>query len=180
MADDIVSINTLDDLFATLVTQCSGLPANKVLIAYSEKGQISSAISDDVCYIHTEEESDYVDQYKNRIATFNSTTEKVTIAQRAMRVIKLQLTFYGPNSNVLGVKVKEKMYFDSVKQFLYKNNLAIIPEKDVIIKTHENINERWWDRVDVNIFFYNSVMVEEVANIIVDPVITITHDLEEQ
>lgn len=178
MAESIVSTDTLDDLFSEIVTQCSGLESDKVLIAYSEKGKQSSTISDDVCYIHSEVVSDYVDQYKNRKYANNSTLNKVMISQSSMRVIELSLVFYGPNSAVIGTRVKEKFYFDSVKETLYKNNLAIIPEKDTITKTHEKINERWWDRVDVNIFFYNSVTVEENVNPIEDPVITIVNDLE--
>ena len=178
MADNIVSVHNFDDLFADLITQCSGLDSNKVLISYSEKGQVSSSINDNVCYIHTEHVSDYVDQYKNRKEVFNNQTGKTSIFQSSMRVLELRITFYGPQSDVLGVKVKEKLYLDSSKQFLYKINLALIPEKDTIMKTHELINDRWWDRVDVTLFFYNSVTIEEIVDVVVNPVINIVNDME--
>lgn len=180
MADNVVSTDSFDDLFAGLVTQFSGLSSDKVLISYSEKGKKSSAITEDVCYIHSEIVSDYVDQYKNRKYEHNSQTDKIKISQSSMRIIELEMVFYGPNANVIGTKVKEKFYLDGSRDFLYMNNLALIPEKDVITKTHENINGRWWDRVDVHEFFYNSVTIEEIVNRIVEPVVDITTDLEVQ
>ena len=51
-------------------------------------------------------------------------------------------------------------------QFLYDNNLSLIPSS-IIVRNRffEKINERWWERSDIELKFYNSIR-ETDANVL--------------
>lgn len=167
MADNIIALNDLDILFADFIQAQLNLSDKQVLISYSRRGQRSSKIDEDVCYIKVFNEQDERNIYKQRKEAFDPETEQVTITQFAMRTLRLQVVFYGPNSDVLSTKLNELFYLNRAKEFLYNNNLAFIPDRtNIPIKSYEKINEQFWERADLKLYFYNSTSVEEVVDII--------------
>ena len=180
MVVNIVSCEDFDLLFANFVQDVLGLKQEQVLISYRERGQPSSVIAKDVCYVHTNLEDDEVQIFKNRKKSYDPETENVTITQQAMRRIMLQVVFYGPNSDVLSTTLNEYCYTEDAKQFFYNNDLALIPSLiSRPIKTHEKINERWWERVDLKLRFYNSISVDTEVSTITSTDIKIIHEREE-
>ena len=93
----------------------------------------------------------------------------------------LQVVFYGPDSEKLATLLNEVFYTDGAKQFLYKNNLALVPDRtNYPNKTIENINEQWWDRADLKLYFYNSISIEETTGTIEDYNVIIKTDRMEE
>lgn len=167
MANNVVSLDDLDILFADFIQEQLGLKDDQVLISYQQRGQKFSQIDEDVVYVKVLQEQDERYVYKQRKRSYDRETERVTTSQSAMRTLLLQVVFYGPNSDILSTKLNERFYFDSAKQFLYKNNLSLIPDlTDFNNKTYEKINEQWWERTDLKLRFYNSVTVDEITNTI--------------
>lgn len=167
MANNIITLDELDDLFADFIQSKLNLPADKVLISYSKRGQISSKYGENVCYIKFFNSPDEVNMYKNRRTSYDPETEQVTITQLAMRMLMLQVVFYGPDSESLATLLNEVFYTESAKEFLYKNNMALIPDRTSYPnKTIENVNEQWWNRADIKLYFYNSISVDEVVSTI--------------
>ena len=167
MANNIITLDELDDLFADFIQSKLNLPADKVLISYSKRGQISSKYGENVCYIKFFNSPDEVSMFKNRRTSYDPETEQVTIAQLAMRMLMLQVVFYGPDSESLATLLNEVFYTESAKEFLYKNNMALIPDRTSYPnKTIENVNEQWWNRADIKLYFYNSISVDEVVSTI--------------
>ena len=167
MANNIVTLDELDDLFADFIQSKLNLPADKVLISYSKRGQISSKYGENVCYIKFFNSPDEVSIYKNRRTSYDPETEQVTITQLAMRMLMLQVVFYGPDSESLAMLLNEIFYTESAKEFLYKNSMALIPDRTSFPnKTIENVNEQWWNRADLKLYFYNSISIDEVTGTI--------------
>lgn len=167
MANNIVSLDDLDVLFAKFIQEQLELNDGQVKISYRQRGQAFSKIDSDTVYVKVFQEQDERCVYKQRKRSYDSKTERVTTSQSAMRTLLLQVVFYGPNSDTLSTMLNERFYFDSAKQFLYKNNLALIPDlTDFHDKTFEKINDQWWERSDLKLRFYNSVTVDELTNTI--------------
>lgn len=165
MADNIISLDALDLLFAGFILSKLELTKDQIRISFAQKGQISSKIDEDRCYLKFFDEPDERHIWKNR--KYTSVDDKVKVTQYTMRTLKLQVIFYGPKADEYSTKLNEAMYFDSTKEFLRENNLALIPEKTVQPKIHyEKINEQWWHRSDLNLYFYNSIFTEDVLDII--------------
>lgn len=167
MANNIVSLNQLDILFAKFVQDKLNLPNGKVRISNQRRGQISSKIDEDVCYVKVFDEPDERHIWKNRKQEVKE--EQIKVTQYTMRTLMVQFIFYGPNADNNSTLINESFYFDSTKQFLYENNLALIPDKTVQPQIHyERINEQWWSRSDLKIYLYNSISTEETLDIISD------------
>lgn len=165
MADNIISLDDLDLLFANFVMSKLKLKEDQIRISYAQKGQISSTINEDRCYLKFFDEPDDRHIYKNR--KFSSVEDQVKIEQYTMRTLKLQVIFYGPNADGLSTKLNEVMYFDSTKEFLRNNKLSFIPDKTVQPVIHyEKINEQWWHRSDLNLYFYNTISTEDYIDYI--------------
>ena len=180
MASNILSLDSYDTLFADFIQSKLNLQANQVLISYPVKGQKSSVINEDVCYVHTENVDNEISILKNRREKYNLTTGKNDVQQASIRILRLHLIFYGPNSDILATKLNEYMYFESSKQFLNDNNLNLIPASTTLSdKIHEKINERWWDRNDLDLYFYNEIHVDESLDIFVSSNIVTHNNLED-
>lgn len=174
----IVSLDQLDILFATFVQDKLTLDEGKVLISYPQKGQISSRIDEDVCYIKVLDEPDERHIWKNRKSEVVG--EQIKVTQYTMRTLVVQFIFYGPNSDNYSTTLNELMYFDSTKQFLYEHNLSLIPSKTVQPSIHfEKINEQWWHRSDLRIYLYNSISTEDTLDTISSVDIRYKYDKED-
>ena len=167
MADNIKSLNEIDILFADFIQEKLNMQTGKVLISYQQKGQISSKIDEDVCYIKVFEEPDERHIWKNRKHKYDMSEGTLNVTQYTMRTLMLQVTFYGPNADNFCTKVNEYFYHDGTKQFLYENDLAFIPDRTIEPrKFYEKINEQWWQRSDLKLYFYNSISTEEILDTI--------------
>ena len=162
MKENIVSLDELDVLLADFVQEKLNLSSDKVLISYAERGQKFPQIGENVVYVKTFQEQDERIRWKSRKKIYNEETKAYSITQYSMRTLLFHMVFYGPDSFVLATKMNELLYFDSSKQFLYKNNLSLIPDlTDFVEKTYEQINGQWWSRTDLKIRFYNSIATVE-------------------
>lgn len=167
MQSEITSLSSFDLLFADFIQEKLELQGDKVLISFSEEGQKSSKINENICYVKTFIEQDQVSLFKNRGKEYDSKTEQVTFTQSAMRTLMLQVVFYGPDSDRLCTLLNELVYTNNSKEFFYKNGLALIPDRTSFpYFTKEMVNSRWWNRADLKLHFYNSVVVKEVTPII--------------
>lgn len=165
MADRIVDLDDLDLLLADYVQKKLNMAEDKVLISHQQRGQKSSAINEDVCYVKFYDEPDERHVWKNR--KYESEGDKVKVTQYTMRTLMLQLTFYGPNADNLCARINEYFYHEGTKQFLYENNLSFIPDRTVEPrKFYEKINEQWWQRSDLKLYFYNTISTEELLDTI--------------
>lgn len=165
MAEMVQSLDELDILFANIVQSRLGLPNGKVLISYSQRGQVSSRIDEDICYLKVFDEPDERHIWKNR--TSKNLGDNMIQSQWTMRTLLVHLVFYGPNADSLSTRMLEAIYYDSTKQYLKENNLAFIPDMTVQPQIHyEKINEQFWHRSDLKLYFYNSVKTEDTLEII--------------
>ena len=167
MANMITSLDAFDELFSNFVVNFLGMDKNKVFISYPDEGQPMPHYKDNVCFVHTSEESDFVQMYKNRQEGYIKENDKWKITQTSMRKISVQFTFYGSLADINAITLKELLYFPGTNDWLHQNNLAIIPS-DIILenKIHEEINNRFWERAELIVGFYNSVTLEQETNLI--------------
>lgn len=172
-------LKDFDTLFANIVEEeLPQLKSQNIRISYSQKGQFSSGIDDNICFVHTDTEYDPVAIYKQRVEKYNGQTDKIDVEQSAMRVLLLHVVFYGPDSDTLSAKLYEKLFTDELKEIFWENNIALIPDRCSVTRLNEKINERWWERNDVNVYFYNSVTLGNELNVITSADVIIKTDVE--
>lgn len=176
MANVIKSVDYFDSFFADLIQNILGATQDKVRISYAEEGQVSFPITDNICFVHTMLEGNFVSKFKNQSLEYIGAEDVFVHSLSSMRVLYLKIVFYGNQSTVNSILVSESMHLDNILQKLYNEDLAIIGDRTKLIKTHELINGRWWERTDLDLYFYNSVIVEEKPDPIDEVDITITDE----
>lgn len=174
MANVIKDVNYFDSFFADLVQNILGTTQDKVRISYAEEGQVSFKINDNICFVHTMLEDNFVNKFKNQSLEYIGTEDVFVHSLSVMRVLYLKIVFYGNQSSVNSVLVSESLHLDSILQKLHNEDLAIIGDRTKLVKTRELINSRWWERTDLDLYFYNSIVVEEKPEPIDEVDITIT------
>ena len=76
-------------------------------------------------------------------------------------------------------RINEKIYFQSNKLALEGINLFLIPDRtEYQNKIFEKMGQRWWQRSDLKLRFYNTVQTEETINTIKDVVYQTQEDYE--
>ena len=164
MATMIQTLNELDELFADHIQEMLGLQPEHVRIGYSETGQLAPKYNETVIYVHTHQEDDDVDRYIN-------TNEQKELSG------KFDVTVTAMRRLMMAIKIRQRMFHESSRIFLEEHNLALISNRTTMNnKIHELVNDRWWERVDLKIGFYNSVSVGEEVDPFEETKISITAD----
>ena len=174
MANNIVSLDSLDIKIADFISEITKLDQSKVLVSFVPKGQKFGSYGENICYVKFYNENDERQIYKQRTSKYDPESETNTITQSTMRTLMLHLVLYGPQSGELAALINESLYTNKGKDFLYSNNLSLIPDRTSFpFKSYEEIGGRWWQREDVKLYFYNSISIEEVVGTISELDITI-------
>ena len=164
MADILQNFSDLENIFADLLTTATGLASSSVLVAYTRLGKPSFDNGTDMVYIRLMQESDDRMKYKNRTSVYSTETQKFTFSQQSSRTLDLGITFYGPNCMKYAQKANEFFYFANTKLLLAQSNLFLVAERTVgPIRIPEQFNGQWWERADLNLLLYNTVLVENIV-----------------
>ena len=181
MADNYITMDQLDMLFADYVQEVLRLQDYQVMLQYNETGIKSSKMEENVIYLKTHKIQDDVEANKLRVYRYNNQTGNQDVEQTTMSSFMVSFVGYGPKVVYMLTKLNDIFYQDSSKQFFYKNNIALVPSRtEFVTNVHEKINERFWQRSDLKVYFYTSytfgteVKTISSANINIEPGIIIS------
>lgn len=164
MANQIKSLDEIAILFSDIVVSLTGLDNELVTVQYQRFGQPSTSYNINSAYVFAKQEQDNNNIFKNRIRIYNSADKTYTYRQQATRVISINTIFYGPDSRELSSLLNESIYFEGTKYTLYKNDLFLIPDRTYgPINLNEKHNGQWWQRSDIELRFYNPIIIEETV-----------------
>ena len=157
MADVIQKIHDLEKLFADFVEDALGLADNQVVIQYPVKGQPAPKIGQTLIFEHITQERNELQAFKNRREIVTPGSGISGFSQTSRRMLQLAFQIYGPECDTLATKLEELFYFESTRLFLEQNNMSLVSDRSTLYnKIHEKINERWWERVDLEIYLYTN------------------------
>lgn len=172
------SVESIELFFADMITNYLNLTQDKVLIMYSENGQVTYGIDVDAAYVHVVPVNDIRLQYKERNLEYNEQSDDFTLTQQSMRTLELHLVFYGPNSVENAQKFSEYVHTEIARYQMAKNNLNLVGEmQNGPNHIHELKSGKWYKRTDLTLAFYNAISIEETIERIVDADIKIEYDL---
>lgn len=161
MSDIIQSIKDIEKIFANLLVECTNVNRNKVLLAYSEEGRPAFNIDKLAYFISVFPEVDDRETFKVRSEKYDSETEKFIQTQYSQRTLRLHITSYGVDTDKNLIKFQNMLYSGDMNYYLSNSYLHLIPERtNGVIRLQEKINDRWWLRFDLDLYFYNTIKVE--------------------
>ena len=85
MANNIVSLDSLDIKIADFISEITKLDQSKVLVSFNPKGQKFGSYGENICYVKFYNENDERQMYKQRTIKYDPESETNTITQ-SMRV----------------------------------------------------------------------------------------------
>lgn len=163
MADTVLTLSQIENLFQTWTTQMIGLdPAitanqDKVRISYPADGQPGWKITDDIIFLKVNNEPDPID--KQRDVVYSEKDDDTAIRQVSYtRVHSIKWTLYGPNSFNNADKIKNALYLPTYKELFSKNNLFLVLKVENPVRFPELYNGQWWERTDFEASFNEKVV----------------------
>lgn len=161
MAEIIQAITEIEDFFADIVTEISGLDSKNVQISYQQFGRPYFKHGENIIFVSVFPEVDNREIYKNRTSNYDSENNVFVYSQKAQRTLALSLVLYGEGSYEIATRIMHKFYFPEYKYLFDKNFLSIVPDRtDGVIRTMEHFDGQWWNRCDIKFRFYNVVNLE--------------------
>lgn len=155
------STKEIEKFFADLVSNICGIPTNKVLLQFSTLGQSSFSINTDWCAVKVMPTTDERNIWKDREKVYNSVDETFTYITKSMRTLELTLVFYGPSSTSNATLFNEMLYSEDLKFQMKQKYLALVPDRTIgPLRFPEQHNAQWYERCDLVVKLYNTVIVE--------------------
>lgn len=177
---NIKSLNDYDTFWADFVCKVTNLNRDFVLISFQQNGQIAPKINQNFAYIHTELRNSYVSDYKERLYKYDNDSDSIVYNQDTMRLLSVAISFYGKDSDILSTLFSQSLGLPNWLLHLNQNKIAVLPNSHSIVKIHERINERWWDRCDLKFDFYDISEIKQNVDYIKDIDLEIYHDFEKE
>lgn len=154
-----MNILELNTFFKTLIMNILGLDITlqtdlkKVRETWPTDGQPTWGIADDICFLQINNQSDSVSKQFDTNYTVQSgynLNENIDY----IKVHRLDMVLYGPNSLDNAEIIKNALYTSSKYRVLLKqNNMAIIQDVNIPIRSPELFAGRWWERSNFFVSF---------------------------
>jgi hypothetical protein len=177
MADFNQTIEEIEDGLANGLTSFMLYPADKIICGYEERGQPFTSINSGKIYLNVFEEESEIESSKIITPVYNNTNLNFDVTIRYYRMVRLQLIMYGDGSYKEMTKLKNMLLLQKGKDFLTGLHLSILNKKTTGPKyIRESVNEKFWKRADLNMWFYTPVVINSTCNSIEE--FNITYKLE--
>lgn len=172
MADTIQTIRQIEDIFQMLTLQMLGLdpeaPGNqsRVRISWPENGAPAWKRAEDVVFLMISYDDDLISRQME--ATYaNAGPDLVSRSLSYTRVIRVNWIVYGPNSADDAEKIRSGLFSMDIFDALMAQNIALIVDVPLPVRTPELYNGQWWDRSTLYARFNEKVMrQQEIPNLL--------------
>ncbi|MDQ7094212.1 hypothetical protein REC12_11490 [Desulfosporosinus sp. PR] len=167
MADTILTLDQLESIFYNLTCQLLGLnpedPNNfgKVRVSWQKDGTPGWAITDDIAFLRISTLNDPYTQQRDTVYTGGNSGESNVITSYT-RVHSIQWIIYGPNSYENANLLRNGLF----KSDLSLNNLFLVLDVPVPIRSPELFNGRWWERSDFSVRFNEKAILQGTVPVI--------------
>lgn len=163
MSDTILTITQVEDLFQNLTLNMLGLdPAAKknqsrVRISWPTKGAPAWKISEDVIFLLINFDDDAITRQVD-VSYTKADDENANRSMSYTRVLRIDWICYGPNSSNDADTIRSSLFLPQFTQKFAANNLALITDVPMPIRSPELFNGQWWDRSSLYARFNEKVV----------------------
>lgn len=146
MADTVLTQVQLENIFQSLTSQILGTSdPSAVRISWPTDGAPSWKITDDVCFLAVTPTDDaYTRQLQTDYSPLDDNNANSNLTYTA--VVRVAWTLYGPNASDRSDLLRASLFMDSTRSTLISNNLALVTDVPMPIRSPELFNSEWWNR----------------------------------
>ena len=167
MADQILTLVQIEDLFRSVTMQILGIPEKniqnkainqeKVRIAWATGGAPSWKITEDVTFIKITPADDPIIQQRDVVYTGDDAHNSNRIVSYTRNHL-VDWTIYGPACYENADAIRNGLYQPEMKELLSDNNIALITNIPGPRRVPELFDGRWWQRCDLTAQFNEAVI----------------------
>lgn len=159
MSDQYLTLTQLEDLFQTLtVSMLGGSPPADIRISWQSDGAPAFTFTDNVGFIRITEEPNYYN-IAREVKYFDVSSPDGLLREISYtRVIKVRWVFYGPLAYENASLIREAIYYQENHNILAEQKIYHVVDDAHPIRMPENFQGRWWNRYDIEMFFYEQII----------------------
>lgn len=146
MADTILTITQIEDLFQSVTSQILGTTdPSAVRIGWPTDGAPGWEINQDVCFILVNFNDDPTNQ---QIETSYQTLDSndATVNTTYTQGVRVSWTIYGPNSFNNAGLIRSSLVQENYRNILAASNVALVTAIPMPTRVPELFNSQWWER----------------------------------
>jgi len=149
MADTVLTIAQIENIFQSLTSSLLGTTDPSVVrINWIPDGAPSWSISQDICFISiTPTDNTYTRQLQTDYTELDANNANSNLTYTMG--IRVAWTLYGPNAADNVDVIRSGLFLDSTLSTLSANNIALVTDVPVAIRTPELFNGQWFNRASL-------------------------------
>lgn len=125
-----------------------------VRLSYQANSQPFQQLKDDISYIWVNYADASTSSQINERKEYVPFTDRVKSKKYQTRKLDVHWTFYGETAQDSAFKMRQNLFSNKAKEFLDKYNIKLIPDVPEVVLFFEEVNKRWWPRVDIVVSYY--------------------------
>jgi len=177
MADIVLTIKQLEDIFQALTVTLTGLNKEAgVRISWPTVGAPGWKITEDIAFIRVAPVNDPFAQQIETGYQVDGPNPDLLAERSYNRVHSVQWILYGPSSLDNADILRSNLFTESTKSTLKANNLSLVTEVPVPQRFPESFNGQWWERADLSARFNELVIRKSTVSTIESANITVVTD----
>jgi len=163
----------MGDLTTALVA--GGPTVDRISLAWQTIGTPAFGIDQNVIYISVVEKD--IAYNKQRETSYTAEDNDIFVQHTVYtRGLSVAWTIYGPDSYTLSQMIRDYIYYQENHDLLAWNNIFMVPSIEAARRVPELFVGQWWERVDINIEFYELIVRERKSASILSAEITTQSD----
>ncbi|SFU71103.1 phage neck terminator protein [Alicyclobacillus macrosporangiidus] len=162
MADTVLTVQQIEDIFQTWTSQALGVTdPGAVRIGWPMDGAPAWHITDDVCFVLVT----YVDNPITRQIERSYSPldpDNANMAHSYIDSVRVSWTLYGPNAFERADIIRAALFQPSTTDTLAANNLGLVTDVPMPIRVPELFNGQWWSRATLYADF-NQLVIRQTS-----------------
>jgi hypothetical protein len=189
MTDTANTLDQLNIVFQNLIIGMLGYEAtgspeayspeaySKVRISWPSGGAPAWNSTEDKIFIRVTEDDDKINRQKDDRVWQEGSPIQLNLEHSYIRVIRLSLVLYGPNSWENVQLIRDQMFYSTTHRLLYEAGLRLLTEIPSPIRGPELFQGNWWEREDIGFLFNERILRNEEVGIIESAEITVYNEV---
>lgn len=168
----MIKYKELQDLFVEFTFDLEGydyddessIGHNLIRLSYQDDSAPFQPRDEVVTYIWLRFGESELSRYTEASQSFVDETLVTVLSQ--MRMLTCQWTFYGNEAQDIAYDFRSKLFAKVNDSILAKNGIKMLLNVPEVILNFEEINQRWWPRVDLIVNFYITTDIDIDTDVI--------------
>lgn len=160
MAEKYLTLNQFEDLIRATLCSILGweVSTSNMRISWPTDGMPAWQITEDVIFLKCFEIDNSYNREREDTDTAELSPEIIDREISYTRVMQTGIILYGPNSFDLAQQIRDGIFYEGPRIALAQSNVYLVHDIVSPRRLPEYFEGRWWERVDMDLRFYELIV----------------------